>query len=146
MKGQRCRPRRTPLPLQHNHRPPVTQLAARGAPGPGPGESGVRLQPRLPGQGEGGPAAGRLLRSSGGVRLRRLPKGGGLWPRALPEGKLGLAAWGLPVGKREQKLRRPEARGSGRPLLGSWGPSLRGQAGTDGTRPRATPPRETKGF
>lgn len=98
MKGQRCRPRRTPLPAPHNHRPPVTQRAAGGAPGLGLGRGrGLGLQPGRLGQGEGGSATGRLLRENGGLR-----EAGGTWRRdkagygpgiSLKAGG-GTAAWG----------------------------------------------------
>lgn len=75
MKGQRCRPRRTPLPLPHNHPLPVTQPAAAGElPGPGEGGAGTAtLAPRAGmEQTPAGAAPAEELRASlPGIRRKR---------------------------------------------------------------------------
>lgn len=62
MKGQRCRPRRTPLPLPHNHPLPVTQLAAREL--GSPGEGGAVTATQAPGLGRSRLQQVRLLLES----------------------------------------------------------------------------------
>ena len=59
MKGQRCRPRRTPLPLRIITGRPSLSRPPGELQGRGWGRAGVGLQPRRLGQGEGGPTCNR---------------------------------------------------------------------------------------
>lgn len=90
--GSALPPAAHPAPPPYNHRPPVTQPASRGAPGPGLGRARAGLQPRCLGHGEGGPATGAPpageWRTAGGRRYLEEREGRTWPPPQIPEGGL----------------------------------------------------------
>lgn len=150
MKGQRCRPRRTPLPALHNRRPPSLsrppgELRAGLGRGRGRGCSlGAQGRARAdlpPGASCGRTQGGGRLGAPGGERA-------GHGPGGVPEGGQGNGCLGAPVRKRGLELQRLEAGGPDTHGWESGGPKASGRSSVciNGTAPRTSPLRETEGL